>query len=94
MTDETDNSRRSLAPFIYAAGVATGATTGFLAAHPALWAWINPAIICGDVCVYTFFIWLFWPDFKAQWKVRLNRIRGQVGFRWQSDETKSKLRVI
>jgi hypothetical protein len=90
----SDTPQRSLAPFIFALGLGTGIIADVLTAHPALFAWIFPTVVLCDTGVYTFFIWLFAPDFAAQWKVRIGKLRGQVGFKWQADESKAKLKVI
>jgi len=91
---DPDNSHRSLAPFLFGSGIAVGVAIASLAHNPGILQYLNPAIIMGDVTVYTFFVWLFWPDFKAQWKVRLNKIRGQIGFRWQADASKAKFKGL
>jgi len=88
MSDET---RGSLTPFVYALGLVTGLGASFLASHPSLFDWVFPTVVACDTGVYTFFIWLFAPDFRAQWKVRIEKLRGQVGFKWQTPDNRRKL---
>jgi Kef-type K+ transport system membrane component KefB len=72
----------SLVPFFFAVGVATGVSFMELTTHPALAISLQPFVILGDMGIYSFFTWLFWSDMKLQFKNRLKKLRGTVGFRW------------
>jgi hypothetical protein len=73
----------SLAPFFYCLGILTGVAFVELEAHPAF-AWsIIPFFILADCGIYGFFLWLFQEDMVLQFRNRVKKLRGTVGFKWQ-----------
>ena len=74
---------RSLAPFFFGLGATAGVVGTWLAAHPAVTLSIMPFLVLTDCGIYGFFLWLFQEDMVLQFRNRVKKLRGTVGFRWQ-----------
>lgn len=86
-------SDRTLAPAAYGLGLFTGSSVlWWSGVHPALLPFLNVVVIGIDLSYYGFMGWLFAPDFRTQFKVRIGVLRGQIGFKWQTPESLKKLR--
>jgi len=79
-----ESEKRSLAPLTYGLGLLTGSGITWLSGvHPAWLPVLNVIVIAIDLSYYGFMGWLFYPDFRMQFKVRRKQLTGTLGFRWQ-----------